>query len=136
MARNSDNTPDNTINRITEGTSIQGDIKSDSNIRIDGIFKGNIVTSGRLVIGPSGKVDGSIQCDHAKIEGELEGRISVKDLLSLKNTARVNGKIYTDKLSIESGANFTGECHMGAKVKNIDFGKEGEEYAVSEERTA
>ena len=134
MARNFDNSPENAINRIVENTEVQGDIVSESNVRIDGRFSGNINTKGRLVIGQSGVVIGSISCENAEVEGALEGSIKVKALLTLKSTAKLEGEIFTDKLSIEPGAQFSGECYMGAKVKNMSVGEE--EFIATEERTA
>lgn len=133
MAKNNDTLPDMTINRIVEGTHIEGDIRSESNIRIDGSFKGNLVTKGRLVVGPSGTIDGTIQCQNAEIEGYIKGKIQVQQLLSLKGTAKVMGDIFTDKLAIEPGSTFTGACNMGGKV--MDIKKDGAEKnakAVSE----
>lgn len=135
MARNTDPTPDQAINRIVEGTQIQGDIQCESNLRIDGLFKGDILTKGRLVIGPSGKVDGTVTCQHADIEGLIEGKIAVQQLLSLKSTARIEGDIITDKLSIEPGAVFTGSCSMGAKVKEMTK-LEYKEESQREEKSA
>lgn len=59
-ARPSDSASENAINRIVEGTVIEGEIRCESNIRIDGVFTGNIGTKGRLVIGPTGKIDGNV----------------------------------------------------------------------------
>jgi cytoskeletal protein CcmA (bactofilin family) len=107
------------INRIVEGTTIEGEIKCESNIRIDGTFTGNLNTKGRLVIGPAGRIEGNIHCQNAEIEGWVKGKVMVQQLLSLKNSAKVEGDIFTDKLTIEPGANFTGACNMGAKVKEM-----------------
>ena len=107
------------LNRIVEGTHIEGDIKSDSNIRIDGYVKGIINVKGRLVLGPTGKIDGNIFCKNADIEGKLNGVIEVDELLSLKSTAKLQGEISTNKLSIEPGAIFSGNCKMGAVLKDI-----------------
>jgi len=120
MARNNDSAPDMAINRIVEGTIIEGDIHSDSNVRIDGQFVGNINTKGRLVIGPTGKVEGTVNCENSEIEGFLKGKINIQQLLSLKSSAKVEGDIVTAKLSIEPGATFTGACSMGAKVKDMN----------------
>ncbi|NNE54418.1 MAG: polymer-forming cytoskeletal protein [Flavobacteriales bacterium] len=137
MARNFDQAPDMAINRIVEGTNMQGEITSESNIRIDGIFTGTINTKGRLVIGPQGLVDGTVICENSEIEGKLKGKISVKQLLTLKATAKVEGDMITDKLSIEPGATFTGTCSMGSKVKDMkSFEKEGNKEAQLEEQTA
>lgn len=119
MAKNSDIVQDLAINRIVEGTTIEGEIKCESNIRIDGTFKGDLSTKGRLVVGPNGTIDGAVICQNAEVEGLIKGRVNVQQLLSLKGTARVEGDIFTDKLAIEPGATFTGACHMGAKVKEL-----------------
>jgi len=119
MARANEMAPDMAINRIVEGTHTEGDIRCESNIRIDGIFKGNLTTKGRLVVGAAGKIDGTVICQNAEVEGTIKGKISVQELLSLKSTAKLDGEIYTDKLAIEPGAAFTGSCSMGAKVKDF-----------------
>lgn len=110
------NAPDR-LNRIVEGTSIQGEISSESNIRIDGHVKGIITTKGRLVIGVTGSVEGEIICQNAEVEGVINGTLKVDDLLSLKSTAKINGDIITSKLAIESGAEFTGTCNMSGNIK-------------------
>ncbi len=119
MAKNIEAVPDMGINRIVEGTSIEGDIRCESNIRIDGSFVGNLTTKGRLVVGPAGKVEGTVHCQNAEIDGLVKGKLYVQQLLSLKGTAKVEGDIFTDKLAIEPGSSFTGACNMGAKVKEM-----------------
>ena len=42
-------TQGNSVNLLCEGTIIIGDIKTKSDIRIDGIVKGKMITSGRLI---------------------------------------------------------------------------------------
>ena len=110
----------NRLNVIGEGTSIQGDIQSNGDIRIDGSLVGNLSTQGKLVIGNSGKITGDIQCKNAEISGGIEGKITVAELLSLKASAKLHGDIITKKLAIEPNAVFTGTCKMdsGSAVKN------------------
>jgi cytoskeletal protein CcmA (bactofilin family) len=119
MSRTPENPVDTSINRIVEGTSIKGDIKCESNIRIDGIFVGDLITKGRLVVGPNGKIEGNVTCQNAELEGQVKGKIQVQQLLTLKSTAKVDGDMVTDKLAIEPGATFTGNCSMGNKIKDI-----------------
>jgi len=107
------------LNRIVEGTLIQGEIKSESNIRIDGSVKGQIATKGRLVVGPNGVIDGEVFCQNADIEGTITGKITVSELLSLKATSKLKGDIITKKLAIDPGAIFNGSCSMGAVVKDL-----------------
>lgn len=112
------------VNLIGNGTKIIGDISSSGDVRIDGHLTGNIVTSGKFVLGPNGLVDGNISCANADLMGEVKGQVTVSELLQLKQTARINGDISTGKLSIEPGAVFTGNCNMGARVKNISEGSQ------------
>jgi cytoskeletal protein CcmA (bactofilin family) len=107
------------VNLIGNGTKIVGDITSAQDVRIDGHLTGNIVTTGKFVLGPNGVVDGNVTSGNADLMGEVKGKVNVSETLSLKNTAKINGDIVTGKLAIEPGALFTGTCNMGAKVKNM-----------------
>lgn len=107
------------VNLIGNGTTIIGDITSGGDVRIDGLLKGNIVISGKFVLGASGIVEGNITSVNADLSGEVKGTVSISEVLSLKSTAKIAGDIVTSKLIIEPGALFTGTCNMGARVKNM-----------------
>jgi cytoskeletal protein CcmA (bactofilin family) len=113
------NEPDNTtINLISNGTDITGDIKSNGDIRIDGSLNGNLNTKGKVVIGTTGKVKGEVICKNSEVAGILEGKITVGQLLNLKVSSKINGEIVTSKLSIEPGAVFSGNCKMSDTETN------------------
>lgn len=101
-----------TINLISIGTEITGDIKSNGDIRIDGSLKGILNTKGKVVIGPTGKVNGEVICKNSEVSGVIEGKITVEQLLNLKSSSKIHGDIITSKLSIEPGALFSGNCKM------------------------
>jgi cytoskeletal protein CcmA (bactofilin family) len=107
------------VNIIGIGTIITGDIQSKGDIRIDGTLKGAVKTSGKVVVGQAGIIEGDVECNNADIAGTLNAKISVAQLLSLKATAKLTGDLVTNKLSIEPGAAFTGHCSMGAVIKDI-----------------
>ncbi len=132
MGRNQQNTSEGVINRIVEDTTIVGEIKCSSNIRIDGKLEGSVSTTGKLVLGASGAVTGDIMCANAEVEGKVIGKLTVKQLLSLKATAKIEGDIHTDKISIEPGAVFTGTCSMG-KVKDMNQSSAFEERKLQEQ---
>ncbi len=100
------------VNLISQGTEITGDIKSAGDIRIDGILNGNLITKGKVVIGPTGRVKGEVECKNSEVSGLVDGKITVNQLLNLKASSKINGTIVTSKLSIEPGALFTGNCSM------------------------
>ena len=105
-------TDNSTINLISNGTDITGDIKSNGDIRIDGTLRGNLNTKGKVVIGPTGKVNGEVICKNSEVSGFIEGKIIVGQLLNLKASSKILGDIATSKLSIEPGALFSGNCKM------------------------
>jgi cytoskeletal protein CcmA (bactofilin family) len=122
------------VNIIGAGTSIDGDITSGGDIRIDGNLKGTINTRGKLVVGPSGIVEGEVLCQNADISGEVRGKINVTELLTLKATAKLAGELTTGKLAIEPGADFSGSCSMAEAVKNALH--EHKHVTIAEEATA
>ena len=107
------------VNIIGSGTQITGDIKSKGDIRVDGTLSGSVETEGKVVLGKEGVVEGDVICVSADISGTIKAKITVSQLLALKATAKLNGDIVTNKLSIEPGATFTGSCSMGAVIKDI-----------------
>jgi len=109
----------NQQNRIVEGTKITGSIISEGGFRIDGAIDGEITTKGKVVIGKNGKVEGTLTCANADIEGEFVGKLNVQGILSLKSTATIEGEVTIDKLAVEPGATFNATCTMGNAVKQL-----------------
>jgi cytoskeletal protein CcmA (bactofilin family) len=122
-------TDNSTINLISNGTDITGDIKSNGDIRIDGTLKGNLSTKGKVVIGPTGKVNGEVICKNSEVSGIVEGKITVGQLLNLKASSKILGDIATSKLSVEPGAIFSGNCKMS------DDNNHGGATAIEESKT-
>ncbi|WP_245706015.1 polymer-forming cytoskeletal protein [Catalinimonas alkaloidigena] len=104
-------------NHIQKGTSIQGDIDTTGNIRIDGRVTGNVRSKARIVLGESAHIEGDIEAQNAEVQGYMKGKLEVAELLVLKPSARIDGDIYANKMMVESGAVFNGQCHMGVKGK-------------------
>lgn len=123
------------VNIIGAGTVIEGDIKSDGDVRIDGTLNGSLNIKGKLVLGTTGMIDGEISCQNADISGTISGKIKVAELLSLKTTSKLTGDITTNKLSIEPGANFSGSCAMAGTVPNINI-INGQDTAAKSEKAA
>jgi cytoskeletal protein CcmA (bactofilin family) len=108
------------INLIGAGTTVEGDIKAQGDIRIDGTVYGSVTSKAKVVIGTTGVIEGDIISQNADVSGSVRGKASVNELLFLKSTANIIGDIVTGKLVVEVGANFTGSCNMGAMIKDIN----------------
>ena len=127
-------TGSSSINLIGNGTVIEGDIRSNGDIRIDGSVVGNVFSKAKVVIGSTGLVEGNINCQNADVSGTIKGKSTVNELLFLKSSSKLNGDIVTGKLVVEVGAAFTGSCNMGPLIKDIKDGdKPGD---ASKEKTA
>jgi len=129
-------TTSHSLNTIVNGTTIEGTIKSESDIRIDGIIKGSLNCNAKVIIGPSGFIEGEVRCQNAVIEGRFEGTLQVAELLNVRETAKVVGDVRTNKLIVQSGAVFSVACQMGSSKTNgsIDSLKSAKSIAKSTEK--
>jgi len=100
------------INLLGTGTVVKGEIKLNGDFRIDGTFMGSIHCKGKIVVGPTGVIEGEINCQNADLSGEIKATVKVAELLTLKESAKFTGDITTNKLAIEPGARFSGNCIM------------------------
>ena len=125
----------NEVNAIASGSTLKGDLTSDSDVRIDGHLTGSVKTDGRLVLGEGGVIEGEVNCKNAIIAGELKATIVTEELLTLKSTAKLSGEIVSAQLAIEPGAIFSGKCSMGPLIKNINK-TQSKEVSEINEKTA
>ena len=105
-------------NSLIQGTNIEGSIQADKDIRIDGSLRGNLICKGKVIIGPTGFISGDVQCENAVIEGRFEGVLLVSDVLHVKETAKVEGDVATQKLVVQPGSVFNVRCKMGSSPGN------------------
>ena len=101
---------------IGQAVSLSGDITSTADIRIDGVVKGNVKSSARILIGADGVVEGDLDSLQADIMGSVKGNIKVKELLSLRENAVINGNIHVGKLQVEPTVILNGNCFMNSNV--------------------
>lgn len=114
---------------IGAGTTLKGDISSNSDLRIDGTVIGNIQSNAKIVIGANGIVEGDISGNQADIVGKVSGNIRAKELLQLRGDCEVTGNLYAGKLQVEPTATFNGQCHMGSNV--VEMNPANEQQAVA-----
>ena len=92
---------------IGPNCNIQGTIQSDSGIRIDGIFQGDIDTAGNLIIGESAKVIAEISAHNVSISGAVKGNVS-GNRVEILETGRVWGDLTVNSLLLNEGAYLRG----------------------------
>jgi cytoskeletal protein CcmA (bactofilin family) len=82
-------------------------------------------------LGKDGLVEGNIEGRQADIMGTVRGKLMIKELLSLRGNATVNGDIVAGKLEIESTVTFNGKCQMGEN-NVVEMNKEDQKHAIAQ----
>jgi cytoskeletal protein CcmA (bactofilin family) len=118
---------------IDKDTEITGDIKFKDSFRIDGIFKGKILSGGSLIVGETGDLEADVEADSISINGRVKGSLNARDRIEIFSQGRVTGKIVAPKLIIEEGAFFQGSCQMELKALEGNKGEVEVESQVEEE---
>lgn len=126
--RNSPGSTAEHINMIGEGTLLEGTLSSPGDIHVRGRIVGRVQAEGRVVLAQEGIVEGEVVSSNADIAGRVEGDVRVEVRLILKSTAHIEGNVYTNRLVVEEGAVYNGQCEMGrsgstqvrATVKDVD----------------
>ncbi len=109
---------ENLINIIGAETTITGDIVTKGDIRLDGKLEGNLRVEGKVIIGETGQIQGTVSCRNLEVLGKINGKIEVRELSVLKTTAILQADMITKKLGVEPGAVFTGHCQMSEKANH------------------
>ena len=110
------------VDVIESSTKIVGDIVSKADFRIDGFVEGNITTTGKVVVGKSGKISGKLNCSNADVSGSISGHVQISETLSLMSESYIQGDITTAKLSVEEGAQVDATIVMktGKQLKAVE----------------
>ncbi len=93
-------------------TVVDGHVRTEGGLRLDGTVIGDVVAAGDLVIGPGARIQGSVSARDVTAGGTVQGDIRAEGLLVVQATARLNGKITMNRLVVDEGAVFRGECDM------------------------
>lgn len=96
-----------TFSVLGADVSIKGNVEASADLHVDGTVKGDLACTS-LVQGESSLVEGAITADSARLSGTVKGTITVRELIILKS-ARIDGDVHYETLTIEQGANVTGQ---------------------------
>jgi cytoskeletal protein CcmA (bactofilin family) len=94
------------VSVIGKDITIEGGIAGEGEVHIDGVVRGD-VRVGRLSIGESGHVEGTVSAELVEVRGKVVGAVTAKQI-RLFATAHVDGDITHEQLAMETGASFQG----------------------------
>ena len=98
--------------RLAQGTHINGTLKFQRAVQIDGRFEGHVKSPGKLILGPSAQVEAEIEVGELEVQGKLRGKVHASGRMLIREGGVVEANIITGKLAIETGAIFRGSCEM------------------------
>lgn len=113
---------------VGAGTFFKGTIAVSGLLRIDGDFRGNVQTDGRVIIGRGGRADCTIDAATVVIGGVFRGTIYARDKVIALESAIVTGNIYSPRLIAESGVLLDGAIH----IRGTEAGDEPPERRVGD----
>jgi len=106
------------LNFIGKGTVVEGNLTTESSLRIDGKIKGSLVCKNTLTIGDSGEIEGDVEATNAIVGGKIKGKVNIKEKLVLEAKSSLNGELKAKKLIIDEGAIFDGTSDMGTTMSS------------------
>lgn len=113
---------------VGEGTVLDGNIKCNGAIRIDGTVNGNVKSDADILIGETAQIKGNVYGNSVYISGKIEGNIYSKSTIHFFSAARIYGDIEAFSIVTDEGAVFNGKCSILASDKEQpDIGSRGDE---------
>lgn len=111
-----------TFSVIGSDVMITGNVKASAELHVDGTVEGDIDCAS-LVQGEASSISGAITAQTTRLAGTVKGSITARELTILK-TARIEGDVHYDALTIEQGAHVDGrfshsDQKQAARAKSI-----------------
>ncbi len=102
---------------LGKGSTIEGNIKVEHSLRIDGKVKGDVTSGDTLVVGSEGEINGNVHVKNLVLGGKIAGTVLAPGRTVLEAHSELQGELKTGKLVIDEGAVFDGKCSMNEKSK-------------------
>ncbi|MGZ9583852.1 bactofilin family protein [Paenibacillus marinisediminis] len=100
---------------ISHGTEIEGTIHSPANLRIDGVFKGEIITQGVIVIGEKGEAHSNMTAEQIIVAGKAVGDLKSRGRLTITSSGVVCGNCECEYLIVDEGGILNGSSIIERK---------------------
>lgn len=101
---------------LDQGASIEGKMIFRGSVRIDGNFKGEILSDDLLIVGETGSLEGKFQVGEAIIGGKVQGTLEVKRSVTFNPKGEFRGELITPLLTVEPGATLDGNIRMSSQA--------------------
>lgn len=107
---------------ITDQVELRGSLAFDGNLEFNGLFEGEIISGGTLLIGPNAILKGDIQANKVILHGKMHGNISATESVEVCHQAQFFGDVRAGKFIVAEGASFCGRSEsLDGKATSPDF---------------
>ena len=90
---------------------LEGSFRCNANVRIDGVFSGQLEITGNMLVGETARITADINARNISIAGTVNGNVNGRKVQILR-TGRVKGDIRATALTTEEGAFIDGKITM------------------------
>lgn len=95
-------------------TTIEGVIRTEGSIRIDGRLVGDVIAKANAAVGATGLVEGNVTARNISLAGKVNGTVTAYEKLVLEGKSVMRGDVRAARLVVDEGALFDGHCAMSA----------------------
>ena len=95
-----------TFSMLSGDIAVTGNIRAAADLHVDGTVDGDIACTA-LVQGEGSVISGGVQAESVRLAGLVRGTVTARDVVILR-TARIEGDVCYDALTIEQGARLEG----------------------------
>lgn len=107
------------MNVLHKGSTVDGKIKINGSIRLDGKLKGKVDATEAVIVGETGVVEGDIKAKEINVSGKSNGQLIAENRVLLHSTAEIDGDIKCKKLVVDEGVIIDGNITMKEKNRNV-----------------
>ena len=93
----------------------KGKLSAEEDLLIQGRVEGSIKHSSNLTVGEEGRVKADVSAAFVTVEGTVKGDIKGTKSVVIRNTANIDGNVYSPVVTLLEGANFNGSIDMSGK---------------------
>ena len=100
---------------LSQGVTIEGDVKFGSQLLIDGKVTGKITSTGELTVGEHGRIKAEIHVGSVTIHGTVDGDVFATDRCAVEAGGTLRGDVESPRLALSEDASFSGSAKVTGK---------------------
>ena len=97
---------------LGKNTEFEGKLFFSGTVRVDGHFKGEILSEGTLIVGDDALIESEVQVSRLIVCGEVRGNVFAAEKIEIHPPGKVFGNIQAPAVVMEEGVVFEGCCRM------------------------